>query len=154
MGKRHETIKVRGFGRLQLVNKKTGKIEGDSGWRQNAITESGFDDFIVGAMGGIAASSQITHLQLGTQTTAANSTQTSLSGEFGTRKAATKSLVGNGTLRATANWGTNEATQSTIAAIGAYGTSTGGSICNVLTVSTSNKTTDQQLNSTVEFRFS
>lgn len=151
---RKEGIKIKGFGRMQLVNKKTGKIECDSGWHQNTITESGFDDFIVGAMGGIANSSQVTHLQLGTQTTAANSTQTTLSGEFGTRKAASNSLQGNGTMRATANWGTNEATQSNIGAIGAYGTSSGGSICNVLTVSTSAKTTDQQLNCTVEFRFS
>jgi hypothetical protein len=148
-----ERIKIKGFGRLQLVNKKTGKIEGDSGWAENVISESGFDDYIVGAMGGIAASSQVTHLQLGTQTAAGNSTQVALSGEFGTRQATTPTLVGYGTCQATANWGTNEGTESTIGAIGAYGTSSGGSVANILTVATSDKTTDQQLNCTVQFRF-
>lgn len=156
MGSKREMIKVRGFGRLQLVNVKTGKIEGDSGWRQNAITESGFDDFIVGAIGGIANSSQVTHMALGTQTDAPASTQTSLSGEgaWAGREAVTNSLVGNGTLRATASWATNEATGSNIGAVGLYGTSSGGSIGNALTVATSAKTTDQALNGTVEWRFS
>jgi len=149
-----ESIKIKGFGRLQLVNVKTGKIEADSGWGENTITESGFDDAIVGAIGGIAASSQLTHLQLGTQTDAAASTQSTLSGEFGARKAATCSLVGNGTLQATANWATNEGTESTFGAIGAYGTSSGGSCLNVLVTSTSAKTTDQELNATVQWRFS
>jgi hypothetical protein len=149
-----ESIRVRGFGRLQLVNVKTGKIEEDSGWQKNAITESGFDDAIVGAIGGIANSSQVTHVQMGTQTDAPASTQTTLSGEFGTRKAATMSLVGNGTLRATANFATDENTQSTIGAIGLYGTSSGGSVLNAITVATSAKTTDQEANATVEWRFS
>ena len=149
-----EYVKVRGIGRVQLVDKETGKIEGDSGWTNNVITESGFDDAIVGAIGGIANSSQVTHMQLGTQTDTAASTQTSLSGEFGSRKATSESLVGNGTLQATANWGTNEATQSTIGAVGLYGSSSGSSCLNVILVSTSNKTTNQQLNATVQWRFS
>jgi hypothetical protein len=149
-----ESISVKGFGRLQWVNVRTGKIDRDTGWGENAITESGFDDAIVGAIGGIAASSQITHLQLGTQTDAAASTQTALSGEFGARKAATNSLVGAGTLQATANWATNEGTESTFGAIGAYGSSSGSSALNVLVTSTSAKTTDQELNATVQWRFS
>jgi hypothetical protein len=78
-----ESISVKGFGRLQWVNVRTGKIDRDTGWGENAITESGFDDAIVGAIGGIAASSQITHLQLGTQTDAAASTQTPGNRELG-----------------------------------------------------------------------
>jgi len=149
-----DEITVRGYGRIQLVNAKTGKIEGDSGWKQNAVTETGFDDAIVGAIGGIAASSQVTHMQLGTQTAAPSSTQTALSGEFGARQATTESLVGNGTLQATASWATNEATQSTIGAVGLYGSSSGSSAFNALTVATSAKTTDQTLNATVQWRFS
>ncbi len=149
-----DQITIKGFGRVQLVDAKTGKIVGDSGWASNTITADGFQDYIVGSIGALSGSSNVTHMQLGTQTDAPSSSQTSLSGEFGARKAVTVSFVANGTLRATANWGTNEATQSTIGAVGLYGTSTGGSIGNVLTVATSNKTTDQQLNATVEWRFS
>jgi hypothetical protein len=152
--KNTENIQIKGFGRVQLVNKKTGKIEADTGWQKNAITESGFDDAIVGAIGGIAASSQVTHLQLGTQTDVPASTQTTLSGEFATRQGTTPTLVGNGTMQATANWATDEATQSNVGAIGAYGTSTGGSCLNALTFATSAKTTDQELNATVQWRFS
>ena len=149
-----EKISIRGFARVQLVNAETGKIEADSGWQRNTVTESGFDDAIVGAIGGIANSSQVTHIQMGTQTDAPASTQTTLSGEFGTRKAATMSLVGNGTLRGTANFATNENTQSTIGGVGFYGSSSGSSCLNAITVATSNKTTDQQANVTIEWRFS
>jgi len=152
-----DMVKVRGFGRVQLLNVKTGKIEGDSGWKRNTVTESGFDDAIVGAIGKITASSQTTHVQMGTQTDAPASTQTTLSGEFGTRVAIASggtSLVGNGTLRTTVNFATDENTQSTIGAVGLYGSSSGSSCLNVITVATSNKTTDQQANVTVEWRFS
>ncbi len=147
-------IRVRGFVRLQLVDHKTGKILKDTGFKENAITATGFQHGIVGALGGVTASSQITHVAIGTQTAAPSSAQTSLTGEFGGRKAVTNSFVANGTLRMTANYGTNEATQSVIGAVGVYGTSSGGSIMNAMTVATSQKTTDQQLNLTVEFRFS
>jgi len=154
--KTREKIKVKGFIRMQLVDDKTGKIVGDSGWNQNTITANGFEDYIVGPMGAIAGSKTVTHLALGTQTDAPTSTQTSLSGEgaWAARKAPTKTFVANGTLRCTANWATNEATASNIGAIGAYNTSSGGTIANAITVATSAKTTDQQLNATVEFRFS
>ena len=147
-------IIVRGFARVQLVNDKTGKIEGDSGWNQNVVTESGFDDAIVSQIGAFGASSEVSHVQMGTQTAAALSTQIAISGEFGTRKGVTNSLVGAGTLRATANFATNENTQSTIGAVGLYGSSSGSSCLNVITVATSNKTTDQQANVSIEWQFS
>lgn len=150
-----DQITVRGFGRVQLVNAKTGKIEGDSGWNRNIVTDSGFDDAIVGAIGGIAASSQVTHMHLGTQTDVPVSTQTTMSGEHpDARQVTDESLVGAGTLQATASWATNQATDSTIGAVGLYGSLSGSSILNVLTVATSNKTTDQTLNATVQWRFS
>ena len=149
-----EGISVKGYGRVRLVNAKTGKIEGDSGWRDNVITESGFDDAIVGAIGAIAASSQFTHLQIGTQTQAVTSTQTALSGEYGVRKAVTPTLVGNGTLQALATWATDENNGSDIGAIAAYGSSAGSSCLNALLFSTSAKTTDQEIVATMQWQFS
>lgn len=148
-------IRVRGYGRVQLCDAKTSAIEGDSGWGPNVITTTGSQDAIVGVIGAIAASSQVTHIQLATQTTETNaSSQVVLVGEFTTREATTPTFTANGTLVATASWATNEATESNIGAIGLYGSSSGSSVMNVKTFATSLKTTDQTLNATMEWRFS
>lgn len=148
-----QEIKVRGFVRVGLRNIKTGEIT-MSPYVPNAVTEDGFDNYIVGAIGAIAGSKQVTHLQLATQTAAPVSTQSTASGEFGTRKAATKTLVGAGTLQATASWATNEATQSNVGAICMYNTSASGTAGSVATFATSAKTTDQTMNATYQWRFS
>ena len=114
-------------------------------FRRNAVTADGFQNYIVGTIGAIAGSKTISHMQVATQTTAPSSSQTSASGEFETRKATTNSFVANGTLRATASWNTNEATQSTLGAVALYNTSSGGTAGSIATFSTSNKTTDQTL---------
>lgn len=146
-------IKVRGFYRLMLHNTRTGK-KLYTPWRENVITGNGFQHYIVGPIAAIAGSKTITHLQLATQTTAPVSSQDTASGEFEARKATTNSFVANGTLRATASWNTNEATQSTLGAVAMYNTSSGGTAGSIATFATSNKTTDQTLNVTYEWRFS
>lgn len=153
--KRHtgREVTVRGFYRLMLHNVRSGR-KVYTPWRENVITANGFQNYIVGSVGALAGSKQITHLQLATQTTAPSSSQDTASGEFEARKATTNSFVANGTLRATASWNTNEATQSTLGAVAMYNTSSGGTAGSVATFSTSNKTTDQTLNVTYEWRFS
>jgi hypothetical protein len=146
-------ISIKGFGRVQLVNAKTGMIEGDSGWQQNTITQTGFEDYLSSLLGNIAGSTQALVLALGTQTAAPNSTQTILVGEQTLRKTASNSVVSSQTMRMTQNWATDEVNVA-LGAIGAYNTTSGGSIANVLTYATTTKTTDQQLNATLEFRFS
>lgn len=148
-----EKMTIRGFGRVQLVNTKTGKIEGDSGWCQNTITQVGFQNYLSRLLGAIAGSVQATVLALGTQTAAPSSTQTSLTGEQTPRKTATNSVVSSQTMRMTANWATDEVNTS-VASIGAYNTTSSGSIMNVLTFASTLKTTDQQLNASLELRFS
>jgi hypothetical protein len=154
----HENLSPKGFIRLQLKNARTGEIEGDSGWNQNVITDDGFDNYIVGAVGGIAGSKQVTHLALGTQTNAPVSTQATASGEdtWAARKAPTLSLVGDGTLQATASWETNEATASNVGAIAMHDISTVNdrTACAIATFASSAKTTDQTINATYQLRFS
>jgi hypothetical protein len=154
MQKQHngDGIRIRGFVRTMMVNHRTGAVEIRE--VENAITANGFQAYLVGASGGIAGSKQITHVQLATQTTAPSSAQTSASGEFEARKSTSNSFVANGTLRMTAQFATNEATQSTLGGIAAYNTSSGGTAASVATFATSNKTTDQTLNVTYEWRFS
>lgn len=119
----------------------------------NAVTADGFEKYVVGAIGAIAGSKQVSHLQLATQTTAPSSSQTSASGEFEARKALTATFVAPGTLRMVASWATNEATQSALGGIAVYNTSAGGTAASVATYATSNKTTDQTLSATYEYRF-
>lgn len=147
-----EAIRIRGFVRTMLIDHKTGRVEIRE--VENAITANGFQHYLVGATGGVAGSKQITHLQLATQTTAPSSSQTSASGEFEARKTTSNSFVANGTLRMTCQFATNEATQSTLGGVAAYNTSSGGTAASVATFATSNKTTDQTLNITYEWRFS
>lgn len=147
-----EALKVRGFVRLQLVN-RDGSIAVDKTIR-NAITANGFQHYIAGTLGAIAGSKQISHMQVATQTAAPTSSQTSASGEFEARKGTTNTFTGNGTMQATAQYATNEATQSTLGAVALYNTSSGGTAACVATFATSNKTTDQTLNITYQIRFS
>jgi hypothetical protein len=157
MAKQRQTIgrevTVRGFYRVMVHDLKSGR-KVYSPWRQNAITANGFQHYIVGSAGAVAGSKQISHMQLATQTTAPSSSQDTASGEFEARKATTNTFVANGTLRATASWNTNEGTQSTLGAVALYNTSSGGTAGSVATFTTSNKTTDQTLNVTYEWRFS
>lgn len=152
---RQHEVRVRGFYRVMLQDTKTGKKH-FSPWRKNAITADGFQNYIVGPPGAISGSKTITHLQLATQTAAPTSSQTSASGEYEVRKATTNTFVANGTLRATASWNTNEGNASVLGAVALYNTSTAaaGTAASVATFTTSQKTTDQTLNVTYEWRFS
>jgi hypothetical protein len=61
-----EGINVRGFFRVQIVDPETGEVSGDSQWMQNQVTNLGFNQFLVSALGSIAGSKYISHLALGT----------------------------------------------------------------------------------------
>lgn len=146
-------VRIRGFYRVMLHDVRNGK-KVYTPWRQNVITADGFQNYIVGTIAALGGSKTISHMQVATQTTAPTSSQNTASGEFEARKAVTNSFVANGTLRATASWNTNEATQSTLGGVALYNTSSGGTAGSIATFSTSNKTTDQTLNITYEWRFS
>lgn len=151
---REKTIKVRGFLHIELRDVR-GPFAGRVVRRtvKNAITAKGFEQYIVGSVGAVAGSKQISYLQLATQTTAPSSAQTSASGEFEARKTSTNTFAANGTLQMVASWATNEATQSTLGGIAAYNTSSSGTAASVATFSTSNKTTDQTFSVTYQWRF-
>lgn len=146
-------VSVRGFYRLMLHNVRTGR-KVYTPWRQNVITADGFQSYIVQSIGSGLTGKTVSHMQLASQTAAPSSSQTSASGEFEARKAVTNSFVANGTLRATASWNTNEATQSAVAAVALYNTSSSGTAGSIATFTASTKTTDQTLNVTYEWRFS
>jgi hypothetical protein len=146
-------VEVRGFYRVMLHDVRSGR-KVYTPWRQNVITGDGFQNYIVGSIGALGGSKVVSNMQLATQTTAPTSAQTSASGEFEVRKLTSNSFVANGTLRATASWNTNEATQSAVAAVALYNTTAGGTAGSIATFTASTKTTDQTLNVTYEWRFS
>lgn len=82
-----EKIGIRGFYRVHIQN-PDGSLAGDSGWRENQITNEGFRNFMARLLGGISGSSQITHAALGTGGAPAAS-DTTLAGEQSVRAAVT-----------------------------------------------------------------
>lgn len=74
-----EGLKIRGFYRLQITE-LDGTITGDSGWKENQVTNDGFNNYLVKTLGAIAGSAQISHMALGTGSAPAASA-TSLNGE-------------------------------------------------------------------------
>lgn len=130
MAKVKDTIKLRGFFRVQLTApNQPDVIVGDSGWVENQITNEG-RRMLVRLLGGISGSSQITHAALGTGT-APGAADTTLNGELGENVRASVSAQTNGstsvsftgTFNSTANFAT--ATRN-ISNIGLFCTSSGG----------------------------
>ena len=154
MGRKTEHFKVKGFVRTQIVDGKTGKIVGDSGWKQNTVVNLGFQDYIVGALGAVAGSKQITHMAIGTGT-APGVTATSLEGETGTRVTTTNTAVASKTLQATCQFaGSDMGSTCTIQNVALANTSVAGTILCGTTYTTSQWASNQNVNATYQLRFS
>jgi hypothetical protein len=152
-----ESVRVRGFCRLQAgVRDPKGRLRivGDSGWVKNTITNEGRNAFIAAKVGAVAGSKTPAWLQLATQSTAVDATQTSLVGETRIRKALTASTLATGTLRMTASWASSDNTAAvTIGSIGVYSTDTANTLGSGQTFTTSQWNSNQDLSATYEWRF-
>lgn len=149
-----EGVKVRGFFRVKIVDPETGEVSGDSQWQQNVVTNLGFNQYLVSALGSIAGSKYISHLALGTGGAPAAS-DTTLTGEVGTRQAVTAATSSSSkTLRLTstfaAGWHTS-ATAHNISNIGAFNSSSGGTLFAGNTYASSSCASNQAVNSTYDF---
>ena len=153
-----ESVRVRGFCRVQagVRDKKTKRLRivGDSGWIKNTITNNGRDQYIAATVGAVAGSKVVSHLQLATQSTAVDATQTALVGETRVRKALTASTLATGTLRMTASWSSSDNTAAvTIGSIGVHNHLTTGTMGSGQTFTTSQWNSNQDLSATYEWRF-
>lgn len=158
-----DTIIARGFFRLQLTETDENgqqRVIGDSGWKRNQITNLGYQNFIVGSLGAIAASSQVSYFALGTGGAPAAS-DTSLSGELtdaaGLRFTVTPSAVSSKTLQLTGSLASNVVTTThNISNVGIFAVSTtaGGTLFAGNTYSSSLLNTNQNVNVTYQIRFS
>jgi len=153
-------IKVRGSFRLQL--EEDGEIVGDSGWHENQITNVGFLNGIIGSISGLAGSTPITHVAIGTGT-APGAAVTILNGELThvtsrqTLTAVTSSNSKAVGYRATFASGVSYITAAAnISNIGLYG-SVGTAASNLVagnTYTSSTWATNQNLNVTYVLSFS
>lgn len=151
-------IRIKGFVRFALKDVFTGE-ERISPWYENALTITGFQNGVVGCIGGVAASSQVTGIAVGHMTNAnsGNGTYLSTLSQFDSSRrgiaAATPGFSTYGTLSASASWESNLAT-GTINAFGMVGYTTGTPpLYSIATVASSDKATNQTLSVTYQWRF-
>jgi len=151
--KSNEMLSVKGFMRVQITD-RAGKIVGDSGWKKNTVTNLGFEQYIVGAVGNIGGYKQVSHMAIGTGG-APIATDTALSGETGARVTTSNSVISSKTLQCTAQFsGTAMGSTCTIQNVALANTSSGGTILAGTTYSTSQWASNQNVNATYQLRFS
>lgn len=159
--KSKDGVKVKGCFRLQIVEDKDGKphIVGDSGWRYNQVTNLGFNQYLVSALGSIAGSKYVSHMAIGTGGAPAAS-DTALTGEQSVREAVTAATSsGSKTVRFTATFASADSfvtASKNISNIGLFNTSTaaGGTLFAGNTYTSSACATNQNVNATYDVIFS
>lgn len=143
-------VKVRGFIRGQIVDNKTKKIVGDTGWVKNMVTNDGLTDLalLIAGGGGYAAG----YLAIGSQTAAMNATQTDITGRGNSFQAISTSTTGTATMQATASF--NGANGSlNVGAAGLFKTNSAGSMIAGQIFTSSALATNQTFNLTYQLRF-
>lgn len=158
--------KIKGMFRVQLT--EDGKIVGDSGWKQNQITNDGFNSYLVSQLGTGLTGSKISHVALGTGGAPA-SNATTLSGEVSTngsgsvvRAAVTAATSSSSkTLRNTATFSSANSfitATANISNIGLFGvsgpTTASGTLFAGNTYTSSALATNQNVNITYDIIFS
>lgn len=147
------TIKIKGMSRLQIVDEKTRRIVGDTGWRENQITNYGLNSCIVAAPIG-AASVQAAGMIIGSGTVPASSA-TALDGSNTDQYStfAQSAVQGSLSARMTQSFDGAASSMATLANVGILAASTGSLIAG-LTFASSSLGTDQDVNCTYEFQYS
>ena len=146
-------LKIRGMTRLQIVDKKSRKILGDTGWRKNQITNYGLESCICAAPIG-AASVQGAGFILGTggdpasSATALDGSNTDQYSAFGQ-----STVSGSLTARMTQSFDGANGSMATMGNIGVLAASTGSLIAGA-SFATSSLGTDQDVNATYQFEYS
>jgi hypothetical protein len=151
-----QAMKVRGMFRVQID--EDGAIVGDSGWTENQITDLGFNQFLVSALGSIAGSKYISHVALGTGT-APGASATTLNGELGeaVRKAVTAATSSTSkALQLTATFASADSfvtASRNISNIGLFNSSAAGTLFAGNTFTSSAVATNQAVNITYTVSF-
>ena len=149
---------VRGFFRVQL--KEDGRVVGDSGWRENQVTNLGIQDYLVTWLVTGSGGKTVTHMAIGTGGVPA-SNDTTLSGQVtdGKRAAVSTSIVSSRTAQFTAAFNSSDSfltATANISNIGLFATSATnlGTLFAGNTFASSAVATNQSINATYQIRIS
>ena len=151
-----DAVKIRGFSRVQIVD-QDGTITGDSGFRENTITNEGKRWYLAALLGKTTGSLQIGYAALGTGS-ADNATHTTQDGELaeGVRDAVAAATNGSTSIRFTGTFASADsfatATRN-ISNIGLWATDTGGSLFSAAAYASSSCATNQAVNYTYDVTF-
>ncbi len=146
-------VAVRGFTRLQITDKDTGKIVGDTGYMENMITNYGFANCIVASPIKATGSIQVLSMMLGSGSTAIASNATNLNASLSkwVSSVAISSVVASLTARVSQSFDGTDAV--TLKEVGLFSVSNGSLICGN-TFNSSALATTQDVNVTYELRYS
>ena len=151
---RREKLTLKGFARVQLVDPSSGRVIGDSGWKQNQVVNLGFQDYICAAIGAVAGSKQVSYMAIGTGTAPA-ADATVLAGETGSRVTTSNTVVSSKTLQATCQFAGSDMTGTcTIQNVALCDLSAAGTVLCGTTYATSQWASNQNVNATYQLRFS
>lgn len=143
-------------GRFRIQINENGKIVSDSGWKNNQVTDLGFNQYLVSALGSISGSKYVSHIAIGTGTMP-GAAATSLDGEsMSNRKAVTAATSSSSkTVRFTATFASTDITASgNVRNIGLFNSSSTGTLFAGNTFTSSSLNTNQALNATYDIIFS
>ena len=152
-----DTIQMKGFFRVQI--EEEGKLVGDSGWKQNVVTNVGFLNYLVFLLGASAGSQRPGFIALGTGGAPATNA-TTLAGEVMSsteRGAVTFVSVGSTTAQFTVTFASSDSFVTTgfnISNIGLFASSAENSLFAGNTYTSSALATNQNINATYQIRFS
>jgi hypothetical protein len=160
-----DSMKIKGMFRLQI--EEDGRIVGDSGWKENLITNLGFNEYLVKSLGTSLTGVKVSHAALGTGGTP-GAADTALSGEVSTNgsgsvvRAAVTAATSSGskTLRNTATFSSANSfitASANISNIGLFNvsgpTTASGSLFAGNTYTSSALATNQNVNVTYDIIF-
>lgn len=152
-------VGVRGFFRVNVS--ESGRIVGDSGWRENQVTNLGINQYLVNwLLGDTANGKSVTHMGLGTGGAPA-SNDTGLAGEptASKRASVSTSVVSSRTAQFTAAFNSSDSfltASANISNVGLFNTSAtnAGTIFAGNTFASSAVATNQSVNVTYQIRIS
>jgi hypothetical protein len=156
----HENMGVRGFFRAQ-VEDESGRIIGDSGWRENQVLNDGITQYILNwLVGDTGNGKSVTHMAIGTGGAPA-SNATTIAGQVagGKRAAVSTSIVSSRTAQFTAAFNsadsflTATASISNVGLVNTSATNLGTFLCGAAFASSA-IATNNNLNITYQIRFS
>lgn len=157
MGKKstNDTINIKGIYRVQITEE--GRVVGDSGWKRNQVTNLGFNQYLVSALGAIAGSKQVSFLALGSGGAPAAS-DTSLAGEVEKRQGVTAATSSSSkTVRFTGTFDSSNSfltSSRNLSNVGLFNSSSTGTLFAGNTYTSSAVATNQNVNVTYDVIFS